>query len=211
MDPIKEAFQRIKEDISALQQQILELKDQVSILTEIQTNNAQNTPTQTDIQTDQTDDQPLEPPYHQNNPFSTGNGGVQTDRQTNRQTDQQTENTPNLPSLDDFERAGEIIESLDTIKKEIRRKFKRLTPQEMLVFSALYTLEEQNTAEITYKLLADNLKLSESSIRDYINKLAKKGIPIDKIRQNNKTILLKISPDLKKIATLATISQLRGL
>ena len=81
----------------------------------------------------------------------------------------------------------------------------------MLVFSTLYSLEEQNIKEITYKTLAEQLQLSESSIRDYINKLTKKGVPIEKIRQNNKTILLKVSQDLKNVATLATIYQLREL
>jgi len=81
----------------------------------------------------------------------------------------------------------------------------------MLVFSTLYTLEEQNNAEITYRTLANQIGLSESSIRDYINKLTKKGIPIEKIRQNNKIILLKTSQDLKNIATLATIQNLREL
>ena len=81
----------------------------------------------------------------------------------------------------------------------------------MLVFSTLYTIEEQKYDEITYRTLAKQLNLSESSIRDYINKLTKKGVPIEKIRQNNKTILLQISQDLKNIATLATIQDLREL
>ena len=90
-------------------------------------------------------------------------------------------------------------------------KFKRLTQQEMLIFSTLYSLEEQNLDEITYKLISNNLNLSESSIRDYINRLIHKGIPIIKTRQNNKTISLKISENLKKIATLATILKLRDI
>ena len=134
-------------------------------------------------------------------------GFQQTDKQTNRQTDNYTQ----IKHKTDFEQANEILSSLDGIKKGIRLKFKRLTPQEMLVFSTLYSLEEQNTEEITYRTLAEQLQLSESSIRDYVNKLVRKGIPIDKIRQNNKTILLKISQDLKNIATLATICHLREL
>ena len=81
----------------------------------------------------------------------------------------------------------------------------------MLVFSVLYGLEEQKIKEITYRTLATQIRLSESSIRDYINKLINKGIPIEKIRQNNKTIMLKISQDLKKVVTLATIQNLRSL
>ena len=55
------------------------------------------------------------------------------------------------------------------------------------------------------------MKLSESSIRDYINRLIKKGIPIQKIKQNNKIILLRVSEDLKNVVTLATIQNLRLL
>ncbi len=104
-----------------------------------------------------------------------------------------------------------MLDSLDNIKKEIRLKFKRLTTQEMVVFSKLYTLEERNIPKITYRTLSLELDLSESSIRDYTNKLIKKGIPIEKIKQNNKTILLKISKDLKNIVTLSKIIQLREL
>ncbi len=81
----------------------------------------------------------------------------------------------------------------------------------MTVFSTLYILEEQNNIEITYKLISKQLNLSESSIRDYINKLKKKGIPIEKTRKNNKTIILNISQDLKNIATLATIQKLTDI
>ena len=106
--------------------------------------------------------------------------------------------------------AVEILESLDNIKKEIRLKFKRLTEQEILVFSTLYQLEEEN-GYTDYKTISDRINLSESSIRDYIGRLIKKGIPVDKTKVNNKTIHLSISKNLKKIASLHTILQLREL
>ena len=81
---------------------------------------------------------------------------------------------------------------------------------EMKVFSLLYSLEEKGEL-VDYRLLASKLELSESSIRDYIGRIMNKGIPIIRERVNNKKILLKISLDLKKIATLDTILQLRGL
>ena len=109
-----------------------------------------------------------------------------------------------------IDHAAKILDSLDGIKKEIRLKFKRLTPQEMLVFSALYNLEEES-APVDYKAIASNLELTESSIRDYIGKLIKKGIPVEKKRINNKTIALSVSSNLKRIASLSTILQLRDL
>ncbi|MCK4650492.1 helix-turn-helix domain-containing protein [Candidatus Pacearchaeota archaeon] len=209
MDPIKEAFSKIKEDISYL-------KNEIERLTQIlnQTNPTHNQPQThqhtnkpTHIQTNPIYNHNIQAPYTQNIDTSIGNEGVPTDKHTNTPTHQQTQKTPNL----DFKQANDILESLDTIKKEIRLKFKRLTPQEMLVFNIIYTLENQNYTEITYKIIATQLKLSESSIRDYINKLINKGIPIEKTRQNNKTIILKISQDLKNIATLTTIKNLRAI
>ena len=147
---------------------------------------------------------------------------------TNTPTHQHTINPPNLTQnvinfnkinpinksigddASEFKKATEMINSLDSIKKEIRDKFKRLTNQEMTVFSKLYTLNDSNI-KVTYRLIATQLNLSESSIRDYTNKLIKKGIPIEKVKINNKTILLNISKDLKNIATLSTILQLREI
>jgi Mn-dependent DtxR family transcriptional regulator len=81
----------------------------------------------------------------------------------------------------------------------------------MLVFSTIYQLEEQGNREITYKLLSKSLKLSESSIRDYVQRMINKGVSIQKEKVNNKKLLLTISPNLKKIASLPTIIQLREL
>ena len=106
--------------------------------------------------------------------------------------------------------AAKILDSLDSIKKEIRLKFKRLTSQEMLVFSTLYQIEEEK-GSIDYKALSQRLQLTESSVRDYVGRLIKKGIPVEKKRINNKTILLSVSSNLKKITSLSTIIQLRDL
>jgi len=215
MNPIKEAFSKIKEDIKFLKMEISQLKFQIKNKQTTPTYNSSNltqqTHMQTDIQTNPTHNHPIEPLYTTNSNISIRNQGVPTNTPTNIQTNQQTHNytqiTPNL----DFKQVNEILASLDNIKKEIRLKFKRLTPQEMLVFNTLYSLEEQKHPKITYRVLADQIRLSESSIREYINKLTNKGIPINKTRQNNKTIILKISHDLKNVATLSTIQNLRKL
>ncbi|MFH1711100.1 MAG: HTH domain-containing protein [Nanoarchaeota archaeon] len=145
-----------------------------------------------------------------NTGISTGNVGVPTDKQTDRQTNQQTHPSSTNSKPISLERAQELLESLDSLKKEVRFKFKRLTSQEMQVFSLLYNLEESGII-VDYKSLAEKLNLSESSIRDYIGKIQKKGIPITKEKVNNKRIILHISEDLKKIASLNTILQLREL
>jgi len=225
MDEIKIAFQKVKQDMDSLKEEIKSLKQAISqtknqvfeitkILNrlvsapkkepesvgEIPTDNLQNQAYPTH---NPTDNLPFKSLKGQNMGISTGNEGVPTDKQTDKQTNQQTEKTY-------FGNAFEILNSLDNIKKEIRNKFKRITDQEFLVFSTIYQLEEE--AEfVDYKLLSKKLNLTESSIRDYVGRLIKKGIPVEKTKINNKMIRLSISEKLKKITPLPVIFQLREL
>jgi len=230
---IKEAFLKVKDDINFLNNELLDIKTTMGDLHEIMknlTNKLENqekqvsTDRQTLRQINTTEDtssthnatvpqevgglKPL------NIPSSIGNQGVSTDRQTLRQTDNSTHisliNTEKTIDSN-IQEASEILDSLDSLKKEIRLKFKHLTSQEMLVFSTIYQLEEQGNTEITYKLLSSTLRLSESSLRDYVQRMITKGISIQKEKVNNKKLLLSISPNLKKIASLSTIIQLREL
>jgi len=187
------------------QQEIIEnLQNQPKV--EIQTHKPE---IQTNTTHSSTHNEPFRPLNTQNIGISIGNEGVQTDRQTNQQTVRQTQNTPKI-SDNSVDNALEILESLDNLKKEIRLKFKRLTDQEWIIFSMIYQLDEQQGYS-DYKTLSEKLKLTESSIRDYIGRLIKKGIPVEKNKINNKTVQLSVSSNLKKIASLSTIIQLRGL
>ncbi|MDO8459966.1 MAG: hypothetical protein Q7S74_02565 [Nanoarchaeota archaeon] len=253
MDPIKDAFFKVKQDISELKYQISYLAKNLSLLKEMiesklpqtdqQTdkhiipadplqNPAENIP-QEDIQTDKT---MFKGSKDQFSDISIGNGGVPADRQTDQQTDRQTPNTHkkfvqssnpiSSVSLQDFsyppaqvwrsknineiDRVSQLLESLDEIKKDLRIKFKKLTPQEMLIFSTIYQLEEQGFT-VDYSLIASKISLSESSIRDYIQKLLKKGVPIIKIKENNKRITLSIPSDFKRVASLQTLESLREI
>ena len=222
MDPIKEAFLKIKEEINSLKSEISNLKKQLNNIPThnptYPTQNIAQESTQTDTPTHNptypTQNNSVQGLYLPNLSSSIGNDGVSTNTQTNTQIPRQTQNLiQNIQNLEisEFQEAKNILNSLDNIKKGIRLKFKRLTNQEMLVFSNLYSLEEQKYDEITYKILAKKMNLTESSIRDYINRLISKGIPIQKTRLNNKIILLNISEDLKNIASLATIQNLRQI
>ena len=232
MDLVKEAFQKVRQDIESLNEELRSMKKSVAETrermiemceiikkigqkTEISKQEPDlDTSTQEEaIQTTSTHPsthnsslKPLKQPILS---ISTGNEGVSTDRQTDRQTDKNTENPPknNQNSIDN---AAEMLESLDNIKKEIRLKFKRITGQELLVFSAIYQLDDEQ-GHADYKVLSERLNLTESSIRDYVGRLIKKGVPVEKKRINNKTIVLNISQNLKKIASLSTILQLRDL
>jgi DNA-binding MarR family transcriptional regulator len=210
MDHIKEAFNKVKQDMDLLKDSINEIKKEIFEL-QNNINTFKTNPTQTPYLSTIRQITPTHPahPFPKNNSFkplkdkipyiSIGNDGVPTDRQTDRQTDQHTENS--------IENALEILNSLDNYKKEIRLKFKRLTEQEMVVFSAIYQLEEE-AGFSDYKVLSKKLNLTESSIRDYVGRLIKKGIPVEKRKINNKNIHLNISQNLKNIASLSTILQL---
>ncbi len=222
MDHLKEAFRKVKEDINYLREQNQILSSEISkikeklylILDFLQENQSRLTKEDsTFVQknpTNQTDNSthllPFKPLNHQKSGISTGNQGASTDRQTDRQTDKTLQNTP-LKTIDD---AVNVLNSLNSIKKEIRLKFKQLTEQEISVFSAIYQLDEEK-GYADYNQLSKKLNLTESSIRDYVGRLLRKGIPIEKKRINNKFIQLNVSQNLKKIASLSTILSLRDL
>ena len=223
-DPIKEAFTRAKVDIQSLKDQfsillneIQDIKRTLNQQTDRQTNEPTNQQiNKADIQQSNelyelpTNDWPykrLKPHVYR---LSTRNGGVPTDRQTNQQTDRQTHNKGKIDKIAAIDQVSQILESLDSMKKELRSKFKHLTNQEMLVFSTIYQLEEEGFS-VDYPLVSQKLGLTESSIRDYVLKLTKKGIPIGKIKENNKKIFLTISSEFKKLASLDTILALREL
>jgi hypothetical protein len=212
MDQIKSAFQKVKQDMDSMKEEIDLLKQIIQDLTSQISKMSLKEPVLSPTHNPQISTNPTHNPTHdmalkalktQNLGISTGNDGVPTDRQTDRQTNQQTENTS-------FGEALDILNSLDNIKKEVRNKFKRITEQEFLVFSTIYQLSEE-AGYVDYKTLSQKLNLTESSIRDYTGRLIKKGIPVEKKRINNKIIQLSISEKLKKIASLPAIFQLRAL
>jgi len=221
---IKEAFSKVKQDILILGNEISQIKLEIHEIKQLLEvfHNTLNTSTLRQINPTH----PVNPTDNPTVPYeirglkspnlstSIGNQGVPTDRQTDRQTDNPTHFLPEIPSKNietSLQEATDILESLDALKKEIRLKFKRITSQEMLVFSTIYQLEEQDPNSVTYRQIALKLKLSESSIRDYVLRMINKGIPIKKHKINNKKLILSISSELKKIATLSAIIRLREL
>jgi len=202
MDPIKEAFQKIKEEMTELKLHISQIYQEIdninrTLKNKTQINQTLDTPSfLVDKQTDtSTDNLPLEALKSENMPFSTRNKGVKTDRQTLQQTDNRLNQVP------------EILETLGNIKEEVRFIFKKLTRKEIEIFSLIYQLEEQGLV-VDYSILAQKLNITESSIRDHILRIIKKGIPIEKTKENNKKVILTISRNLKEIAPLSTILKL---
>ena len=219
MDKIKDAFKKVKEEIVFLEEEIyfiredlIEIKEEIrNFNLKMRGNVLEQNPTDpkinpTHLTHSSTHDLSFKSLKDQIPLVSIGNQGVPTDKQTNRQTDTSGQNPQKRIEIKDI---VEILDSLDNVKKGIRLKFKRLTGQEFLVFSTIYQLEGE--IEVNYRILSEKLDLSESSIRDYVGRLIKKGVPLDKIKVNNKSIKLAIPEDLKKIASLSTIMQLRDL
>ncbi len=221
MDLLKESFQRVRQDIDYLFQEIESIKQLLTELkeqqTNQQTNQRENSTNQPSFPALQQQEQALKPLIL---PFSIRSEGVPTNQQTNQQTNQHPPiSTPTQEkssfkqseqTINNIQKVSEILSSLDDLKKEVRLKFKRLTEQEMVVFSAVYQLEEQGFV-VDYSLLAQKLNLTEISIRDYVHKILKKEIPLIKSKESNKKITLSIPLDLKRLTSLQTIFQLRNI
>lgn len=214
MDAVKEAFAKVKSDIDLLKTELDTIKSSIEELKRTLSQNPTRSTYNPTIPThNPTHGYPLQALKPSILPISTGNDGVPTNKPTNQQTNQHIGNegvSTQNERLNSLIRASEILESLDSLKREVRIKFKKLTEQEMTIFSTIYTLQEQYH-DVDYALLSQSLNLSEISIRDYVHKIIKKGIPIIKTKQNNKRILLSISDDIRKIASLNTIIQLRKI
>jgi predicted transcriptional regulator len=202
MDPIKEAFSKIKQDIldlnsslDLLNQQMSDIKRTLNQQTNQHVNATIHTENPTNQQThfNKTPQYVLKQPYTRN---STGNEGVPTDRQTNQQTDKHIKNE-----------LVEAVESVQFIRDTLQTTFLNLTKQEREVFLTIYELEEHGFT-VDYPMVAAQLKLTESSIRDYVLKLIRKGVPVQKSKENNKKIILSIAAELKKIASRASIEAL---
>jgi len=222
-DQIRSAFTKAKQDISFLANQVAEIKQEISEIKQFLEDfssstlrhiNATHPVTSTHNTTVPQEIGGLKYP---NLASSIGNEGASTDRQTDTSTDNSTHILPNSTHSpqktieSDIQDATNILDSLDALKKQIRLKFKRVTQQELLVFSTIYQLEEQAPNSVTYKKISLKLGLSESSIRDYVQRMINKGIPIKKHKINNKTLILSISSELKRVASLSTILKLREL
>ena len=210
MDLIKEAFKNVKEDMDFLFQELQEIKRTLSEITTQITKTPSKFgkhPTTNNKSIENLLSNPLKTPISQ---FSTGNQGVPTNQQTNQQTNQHPPISSGNKEITNIHKVSEILNSLDELKKEVRFKFKKLTNQEMLIFSTIYQLEEEGFV-VDYLTISNKLNLSEISIRDYVRKITKKGIPLNKLKENNKKIVFSIPQDLKKIASLNTIIDLREL
>ena len=115
--------------------------------------------------------------------ISNGNNGVkQINKQINKQTIKQLST-----SL-----------STDFIKNLIEQQFKTLTKQELKTFLTIYQLEEEK-GKVSYLDLAISMGLTTSCIRVYVANLLNKGLPVQKIKIKNKEASLSIKEDFRSL------------
>src|SRR3989344_2873677 len=114
---------------------------------------------------------------------------------------------------DNHHQSSSIInhhQSLETVKKEFEELFKGLTDREFSVFMTIYQLEDEfGHGSIRYQDISKALKLTEISIRNYVNSMINKGIPINKVRQYNKKVSLSIKKELKELNLASKLLKLR--
>jgi len=87
-------------------------------------------------------------------------------------------------------------EALKGFNEDIEAHFRGLTKQEFMVFLSLYQLEEER-GPVSFKDLAESMKLSEGCIRAYIYKLLAKGTPIMRDKVNNRFVNLSVFPEFR--------------
>ena len=98
------------------------------------------------------------------NYISTGNDGVVVDRRR--------------PSSTTIDQQQTLINDLIN---ELDQKFKGLTKRELSVFMTIYQLEEESGfSGVTYRDIANRLKLSLSTTKEHITSLLYKKMPIER-------------------------------
>lgn len=204
-EALKKSFNKIKDNMLYFYKKIISLQNEINIINSnmIKIQEEFNQIKLISAHTQQINENPAQNVYYNNDirsnsDISIGNEGVPADRQ---QTSSTLEKAKNSLKNEDLS----II--LEKLKLDLKQKFKNLTNQEILIFSIIYTLNEERE-NITYKDIALRAKLTESSIRDYIARLEHKGIPLIKEKRNNKTVIIKIPQELKHLSTLDNLNKL---
>lgn len=232
-ESISRSFKKIKEEMSFLYTNMIDLREQLNHLTSelYKLNDALDkakpssstytAPNQQKIENPADNlgyKKDLSPKSH----ISIGNEGVPADRQQTVSRHPADKDTQEIASsirketivdkpqetINQDIKIDNLSIILEKLKKELKQKFKNLTNQEILVFSIIYTLNEE-LSEVSYKDIALKANLTESSIRDYIARLEHKGIPLIKEKKNNKSVIIKIPDELKNITTLDNLTKLK--
>jgi len=181
-DKIKTSFQRVKDDILtlkiAIEEQNKELKDLKSKIEDIY--------------------RFISEIKDNNKPFfksSTGNNGVNNNHQQSSTMNNNTQQSQTMPN---------IQSTISELSKKLNFTFQNLTDREFSVFISVFELEK-TIPEVTYTDLANKLNISEPTIRNVVNRLISKKIPLQKNRFFNKKVSLSIPKDLHDLNLISKL------
>lgn len=184
---VKRSFMKVKEHITQLEQKLSENKTILERLFQ----RVGKSPSD-----DKIDSTPLKMRINGKTiKSSTGNQGVQTNKQTNNQTNKHSNTQQTNISYPHF---GIKIEKIPetTISSTPLDIFSTLTNREFVIFLTIYQL-----GEATYQDLSNKLSLTNSCIRSYIYSLFSKKAPITRRKINNKRVVLSIDPNFKALTS----------
>lgn len=126
--------------------------------------------------------------------ISTGNDGVVVDRRR--------------PSSTTMDQRQTLINDLIN---ELDQKFKELTKRELSVFMTIYQLEEESGfSGVTYRDIANKLKLSLSTTKEYVTSLLYKKMPIERQDLISGKSQFFVKKELRDLAILKRLTKLRG-
>jgi len=128
------------------------------------------------------------------NYISTGNDGVVVDRRR--------------PSSTTIDQQQTLINDLIN---ELDQKFKGLTKRELSVFMTIYQLEEESGfSGVTYRDIANRLKLSLSTTKEHITSLLYKKMPIERQELISGKSQFFVKKELRDLAIIKKLIKLRG-
>ncbi|MDI6737782.1 MAG: hypothetical protein QME12_04680 [Nanoarchaeota archaeon] len=93
---------------------------------------------------------------------------------------------------------------LSSSRQDILGRFSGLSKQELRTFLTVYGLEEEK-GNVSYLDVAKKLNLTEGCIRTYVSSLMKSGIPVEKVKLNNKMVVLHIPKEFKELSMKAEL------
>ena len=128
------------------------------------------------------------------NYISTGNNGVVVDRRR--------------PSSTPIDQQQTLINDLIN---ELDQKFKGLTKRELSVFMTIYQLEEESGfSGVTYRDIANRLKLSLSTTKGHVTSLLYKKMPIERQDLISGKSQFFVKKELRDLAIIKKLIELRG-
>ena len=184
---VKIAFSKVKEEINNLK---LAIKDNNYLLLEISKKLIELEKRM--VISKSRDEIGLE--NKEENYISTGNNGVVVDRRR--------------PSSTPIDQQQTLINDLIN---ELDQKFKGLTKRELSVFITIYQLEEESGfSGVTYRDIANRLKLSLSTTKGYVTSLLYKKMPIERQDLISGKSQFFVKKELRDLAVIKKLIELRG-